>query len=149
MNCRVLKAPHHKKAFTEKLPPEGARCPETERLCAGRVFSRRARANTWRGWLCSLVPSSHPSATLNAKLCSPLSSALTSFYLGQNKVDLCVCLDDTIFFPVAAQQAKVIYGHVCGPAGPSEACPSPLNGLSLLTTAQWKRRKSYKSLNIP
>lgn len=38
MNCRVQKVLPHKKAFTAKFPPEGARRPETEKHCTSLVF---------------------------------------------------------------------------------------------------------------
>ena len=34
----AFRSPSRYKAFTEKFPPDGARRPETERPCAGRVF---------------------------------------------------------------------------------------------------------------
>lgn len=52
-------------------------------------------------------------------------------------------------FPVAVQQAGVIYGHVCGLAGPPESRPFSLNILLPFTMTQWGCRKSYKALNIP
>lgn len=41
-----------------------------------------------------------------------------------------------IFPPVAVQQAGVIYGHVCGLAGPTEAHTFSLNVLPPFTTTE-------------